>query len=262
MESRIHAPRVIDEVYQSKVRLYKIFFVFGFLGVVLIGSLTYSMNAGDQKGNRHPRDLEDEQTLLNFCRNRSHRLSEKIRERNEKLFETTCDLDAWKSHFNESSTKWEQQVAALNLKLENQQKQIKELMNSFDALPCPIGWQLFGGFCYKFSLKNVPYDQAAEICKKENSHLVSIHSAEENSFVSSHFTNVSTWIWTGFTLEVVNWIWSDGSVVDYTNWGNGWPQETGTKKWGHMWIQGRLWGCSPKSYAHGVVCKKKPDNHK
>ncbi|CAJ0955473.1 unnamed protein product, partial [Mesorhabditis belari] len=278
MESRAHTLRVIDEAYEAKRRLYKILLFFGLLGVILVGSVTFSMNLNDREGNRHPRNADDDQILLSVCRNRTQRLNEKIKERDDKLLESTRELETQKAQINDNVTNLEKQIANLKTQLENQQKQINSLQsvestqkaqiaslqekykactNSKNMLPCPIGWQLFGGYCYKFSFQYVKYDQAKEMCEKENSHLVSIHSAVENDYVASFLPKENHFIWIGAELSGSTWIWSDGSAMSFTSWWSGLQQQVDVGgKWGHLSTPGKGWGASLRSSTHGVVCKK------
>ncbi|XP_061896727.1 galactose-specific lectin nattectin-like isoform X2 [Entelurus aequoreus] len=64
--------------------------------------------------------------------------------------------------------------------------------------------------------------------------LVSIHSTMENNLVrqlifKSTGENGPTWI--GFTDAVVegSFIWTDGSIVDFTNWANNRPSSNGDR---------------------------------
>ncbi|OLP98126.1 Snaclec 4 [Symbiodinium microadriaticum] len=53
----------------------------------------------------------------------------------------------------------------------------------YDAGACVPGWSQFDAFCYKFFLEMSTWAEAEATCRDLNSHLVSIHSRMENSFV-------------------------------------------------------------------------------
>eukprot|EP00439_Symbiodinium_sp_Y106_P087540 s2_g76.t2 len=53
----------------------------------------------------------------------------------------------------------------------------------YDAGACLPGWSQFDAFCYKFFLDMNTWAEAEATCRDLNSHLVSIHSRMENSFV-------------------------------------------------------------------------------
>ena len=71
----------------------------------------------------------------------------------------------------------------------------------------------------------------AEIhCKKEGGHLASIHSEEENDFVSEYATNstsAAAWFWIGANdlMDKGQIVWSDHSVFNYSTWQIGEPNK-------------------------------------
>ena len=50
---------------------------------------------------------------------------------------------------------------------------------------CPEGWQAFQGHCYMLSSGGFGWDDAETDCRSRASHLVSVHSKDENDFVVS-----------------------------------------------------------------------------
>ncbi|XP_071527535.1 macrophage mannose receptor 1-like isoform X2 [Panulirus ornatus] len=91
---------------------------------------------------------------------------------------------------------------------------------------CEDGWASFGSYCYYFSNDDniyplSTYNGAREACRSKGADLVSIHSVEENDFVTSMFTgHDATATWIGVTdigqRGVVSW--SDGSPLTFTRW--------------------------------------------
>ncbi|KAL6740347.1 hypothetical protein Aduo_013710 [Ancylostoma duodenale] len=91
------------------------------------------------------------------------------------------------------------------------------------------GWIPFDrtGFEYKYvgSLKEdewIEWKKAEEICQKSGAHLVSIHSMEENAFVSgligkSYNYIIATWIGLEKDTVTKRLTWTDGSEVDFEN---------------------------------------------
>ena len=64
------------------------------------------------------------------------------------------------------------------------------LFQYIDIGRCEAGWQLFGDSCYYFSNERATSWQVSEdICVQMNAQLVSIHSAEEQSFITSECYN-------------------------------------------------------------------------
>ncbi|XP_072013135.1 echinoidin-like [Amphiura filiformis] len=91
----------------------------------------------------------------------------------------------------------------------------------------------YNGNCYKFFPASTVSDWNAALahCKSLDADLVSIHSEEENDMVFWLARNGATTVadgpsvWIGFTDETTegNWVWTDGSPVDYTKWFGGEP---------------------------------------
>ncbi|KAK6015730.1 lectin C-type domain protein, partial [Ostertagia ostertagi] len=112
---------------------------------------------------------------------------------------------------------------------------------------CPSEWTYYSktDACYKAFLDSA-FDQAETVCQSTGGHLTSIHSDEENVFVSS-LTHMGieyrtekhlTWIGLRKPSFPANstWVWTDGSVVDYLLWAPGKPQDiTGIQNCAQMY---------------------------
>ncbi|CAJ0952936.1 unnamed protein product, partial [Mesorhabditis belari] len=80
---------------------------------------------------------------------------------------------------------------------------------------------------YKVIDQKMTFDEAVAYCARRKSHLVSIHSQEENNFVQELAENVYSGLnggW-GFSIGLKRnpnkgnaFEWTDGSSVDFTNW--------------------------------------------
>jgi len=86
---------------------------------------------------------------------------------------------------------------------------------------CPDGWTSFGANCYKLS--TVKLDNYEDLAEKhcqllDGAHLASIHSKEENDFVSN-FDCEAFWIGGTFNSSQQTWMWTDGSSMTFTSWG-------------------------------------------
>lgn len=70
------------------------------------------------------------------------------------------------------------------------------------------------------------WDEGANLCKKYGLDMVSIHSATANDVVSAaiadSFGNTEE-CWIGLNQVNNAWVWTDGSVFDYSHWENGEP---------------------------------------
>uniref|UniRef100_A0A914QWT1 C-type lectin domain-containing protein n=1 Tax=Panagrolaimus davidi TaxID=227884 RepID=A0A914QWT1_9BILA len=99
---------------------------------------------------------------------------------------------------------------------------------------CPNNWCFFDktGYCY-FVGTNKTWGESEDYCISQNSHLASIHSLDENSFVTNiipfnpnnHACNVEQFAWIGlFTVtNKTDWRWIDGTSYNYSLWAPGRP---------------------------------------
>ena len=102
---------------------------------------------------------------------------------------------------------------------------------------CNIRWTSFGDFSYKvFQNKRMTFNEAETYCTTFThgylqSHLASIHSLEEHTFVvdlckhasNGTFTHGGYWIGLNNQMENGVYWWTDGSKVDFYRWGPGQP---------------------------------------
>jgi hypothetical protein len=58
---------------------------------------------------------------------------------------------------------------------------------------CPGGWKEFDGHCYQLSMSEATWENAEADCYNKGGHLASIHSVEENNFISKLYS-LSTWL--------------------------------------------------------------------
>ena len=80
----------------------------------------------------------------------------------------------------------------------------------------------FQGSCYKFSGRStkVARDVAMNACASDGSHLAIITSAEEQHFVDDFLkeNNANIEVWFDLHLESGEYVWSDGSPLQFTAW--------------------------------------------
>jgi len=95
---------------------------------------------------------------------------------------------------------------------------------------CPNGMVVFNQNCYKFVDTAKTWNEAEAVCQsqiwKGKGHLASIHSEEENNFVSSLSTE-RFWLGGNDLQKDGVWTWSDGSAITYNNWYPDNPSNTG-----------------------------------
>ncbi|KAL3045157.1 hypothetical protein OYC64_013420 [Pagothenia borchgrevinki] len=97
---------------------------------------------------------------------------------------------------------------------------------------CPSSWSSYNSRCYKYMSETTTWARAEIHCVSQGGHLVSIHSTEEDNFVTflvrSSNTNVhETWIGLNDIGEEGRWVWSDGSATNFFVWQGGEPTGVG-----------------------------------
>uniref|UniRef100_A0A8C6WES5 C-type lectin domain-containing protein n=1 Tax=Neogobius melanostomus TaxID=47308 RepID=A0A8C6WES5_9GOBI len=129
---------------------------------------------------------------------------------------------------------------------------------------CPVGWTLFGTRCFKFFDSTLTWMNAEKSCQSHGANLVSIHSAEEHDFIVDLIkkaTGENQWTWIGGHDAVVEkqWMWTDGSVWDYSNWLKGQPSNHGGNEHVAMinWLE-PLWNDAPEHSTMAYICAKDP----
>lgn len=100
----------------------------------------------------------------------------------------------------------------------------------FDAAltQCLPSWRAFEGSCYKLFTDVKDQESSKKVCNDNGAHLVTIESAEKQSFIYEEFLvgTESKDYWIGLTdADVENeWKWCDGGKLTvYTNWATGQP---------------------------------------
>ncbi|XP_059355386.1 ladderlectin-like [Carassius carassius] len=96
---------------------------------------------------------------------------------------------------------------------------------------CPYGWKNFGVRCFKFFPQTVNVITAERNCQSLDSNLASVHNKMENDFLMSLLPPSSTHSWIGAhdAIQEGQWVWSDGTPYDYTNWCSGEPNGGGAE---------------------------------
>ncbi|XP_072222404.1 galactose-specific lectin nattectin-like [Leuresthes tenuis] len=93
---------------------------------------------------------------------------------------------------------------------------------------CPSGWTQFGSRCFIFYRTAKSWIDAEHFCMSIGGNLASIHSADENIFLSNLVKRVTgahyhTWVGGSDAVAEKRWLWSDGSHFDYLRWFRGQP---------------------------------------
>ncbi|CAJ0952897.1 unnamed protein product, partial [Mesorhabditis belari] len=159
---------------------------------------------------------------------------ERDRELERKIAETkrkNDDLEAQLSEQNTEVRDGKAKIGELEGKINALQSKNFDLETQIDRTMTFLkrdGWSYLAKTAswYKVIDQGMTFDEAVAYCASRKSHLVSIHSQEENDFVCELAKTVDSlnWFWIGLkrnpnkgnALE-----WTDGSAVDFTNWRSG-----------------------------------------
>ncbi|RMC04928.1 hypothetical protein DUI87_18104 [Hirundo rustica rustica] len=112
------------------------------------------------------------------------------------------------------------------------------------AVTCPDGWVPYIDHCYKIFRDSKGWEGALTSCQKDGSHLASIQSLEEHSFMVSQLGYKPTdKLWIGLNDRKVQMYfeWSDGTPVTYTKWDLGEPSTTNNRPEDCVLIKGQGW---------------------
>ncbi|XP_053408178.1 uncharacterized protein LOC123560994 isoform X2 [Mercenaria mercenaria] len=145
-------------------------------------------------------------------------------------------------------------------------KAVNEELPTIDSFPAcnenspDDGWVTFGENCYFLGKEELLTWHAAKMyCSNKGSTLASVHSEEEQRFLSGLNSKTEYVSWIGFNdLDLDNrFSWSDGSVVDYTAWASGQPNDIwGGEKCVPIHNDG-TWHDYPCNDRKPFICKKR-----
>jgi len=112
--------------------------------------------------------------------------------------------------------------------------------------------------CYHRSTNMMTWHHAASYCSNQGWKLASIHSKQENDFISSRLCpNTNCWIGLNDITHEHKWEWVDGSKVTYTNWYYGEPNNFRNEDAVHMMSLNHQskWNDLTTNYALPAICK-------
>jgi len=128
--------------------------------------------------------------------------------------------------------------------------------------PCPDGAYLYKDSACFWLDRNHTYSwhDALSACQDRGMHVASVHSQLEHDFIYGLSYDGHLWIGMTDVVSEGDFVWSDGSAVDYTNWHSGQPGGGDVENcgfisggWDGDWDDNR---CSNKL---GVVCRGVPN---
>nr|XP_061802081.1 lithostathine-1-alpha-like [Nerophis lumbriciformis] len=89
---------------------------------------------------------------------------------------------------------------------------------------CPKGWTQLDKYCYVFQTDERTFSDAESVCNIIGGNLVSINSGKENALVVELIREgagsvVDTWIGLHDAIEEGDFVWTDGEIVNFRNFG-------------------------------------------
>uniref|UniRef100_A0A3B5LD70 C-type lectin domain-containing protein n=1 Tax=Xiphophorus couchianus TaxID=32473 RepID=A0A3B5LD70_9TELE len=100
---------------------------------------------------------------------------------------------------------------------------------------CRNGWNLINGRCFKYVPSRMTWAKAERNCISMGGNLASVHSSEDYYDIQSLIRRVThelkeTWIGGSDAAEEGNWSWTDGTLMTFTNWCPGEPNNGGWRQ--------------------------------
>ncbi|XP_065145780.1 ladderlectin-like [Paramisgurnus dabryanus] len=126
---------------------------------------------------------------------------------------------------------------------------------------CPHGWTPFGLQCFKFFSESVNWATAEKNCQSIDANLASVRNKVEYNFLLSLIVPADTLVWIGGHDGEIEgqWLWSDGSQLDFTDWCSGEPNNyQGNPESCLMinWTNNKCWNDAQCSSAFSYICAK------
>ncbi|XP_077997842.1 macrophage mannose receptor 1-like [Glandiceps talaboti] len=122
-----------------------------------------------------------------------------------------------------------------------------------------VEWQEFNGHSYYINQDNsYSYGEAKQFCEDISSHLVIIHSEAENAFLKELAISGPSHLWIGLDdIDVEGHMkWEDGSLVTYSDWNSGEPNNRGEEDCGHLRSSDGKWNDLTCTYKNGFICEQ------
>jgi len=125
-------------------------------------------------------------------------------------------------------------------------------------LSCEGGAQLFNGSCFWVAhyFVQVTYAEAEEGCRQRNMQMASVHSQEEHDFILGLERMVYPWIGLNDRAAEGDFVWTDGTAVDYLNWGP--VQPDGGTMQNCVFLRDDGFWDHPCTIRQGIACRGEP----
>ena len=127
---------------------------------------------------------------------------------------------------------------------------------------CWHGWEANGGSCFKLYNEKKTWIDSQASCEKQRGQVAKLNSEDKNYFVFLHLVkpaSLSSSVWIGLSLDSKNnYHWSDGALLEYSNWGPGSPDTSpgNPKNCSKLNDVSGLWEDSECDFTHPYVCER------
>uniref|UniRef100_A0A3Q2FV83 Mannose receptor, C type 1b n=1 Tax=Cyprinodon variegatus TaxID=28743 RepID=A0A3Q2FV83_CYPVA len=116
-------------------------------------------------------------------------------------------------------------------------------------------WKPYRGFCYLFFSDEKEWPDASTSCLAHGGVLASIADPHEQEFIQSNigtFKDTHTSYWIGLFKTHKEWLWSDKTVMDYSNWQSGQPRDN---PYGSISASDGSWSTGHRWHDKAYICK-------
>ncbi|XP_061636776.1 galactose-specific lectin nattectin-like [Phyllopteryx taeniolatus] len=127
---------------------------------------------------------------------------------------------------------------------------------------CPKGWTQLDKYCYIYQHDPRSFKDAESLCNILGGNLVSINSLKEHAVIVELIREgagavVDTWIGTHDAIEEDDFVWTDGEVVNFRNFGAGQPDNAGgVEDCVEIEADDSLWDDDECTEANPFLCKR------
>jgi len=123
---------------------------------------------------------------------------------------------------------------------------------------CPPGWSYFSGYCYFTSSVCAPWLTAVLNCSAMDSHLVTVHSQEENVYIQHHHNGEKSWIGLNDRSVEGSFVWTNKEISNFRFWAPKQPKNLKNEDCVHTLgaRNGYTWNDVPCDKCYNFTCFK------
>jgi len=131
----------------------------------------------------------------------------------------------------------------------------------FSDQTCWNGWDAIQDSCFRLYDEKKTWNEAQSLCRAKKATLATLNSEDKNYFVFLQLVKPaspsSNPVWIGLSRDTENnFHWTDGTLVEYTNWGPGLPDNSpgNNQNCTKMNAYSGLWENEEFDFTHPFVC--------